>query len=77
MQKMRWLGGIFNDLLARHATANQSERAILEPVIFTLTVNYRRDLKHGRINPDDRARIDALLTAYQASAAPIRRKKNR
>lgn len=50
---------------------------ILEPVIYSKTIDYRRDLKRNKIHPDDRARINVLLTEYQASAAPILRKKNR
>ena len=77
MRRLSQPGGHFEELLLLHDAAPPSERAILEPVIFTRAINYKRDLRRGKINPDDRDRIDALLAAYQASAAPIPRKKNR
>ena len=69
------LRGIFGSLLVLHSRAAPAERAILEPVIYSKAINYRRDVKRNKIHPDDRARIDVLLAEYQASAAPILRKR--
>ena len=77
MRRLIWPGGHFEELLLLHNAALPAERAILEPVIYSKAINHRRDVKRNKINPDDRDRIDALLAAYQASAAPIPRKKNR
>jgi hypothetical protein len=77
MRRLSWPGGHFEELLLLHDAAPPAERAILEPVIYSKAINYRRDVKRNRIKPDDRARIDVLLAAYKASAAPIPRKKNK
>jgi hypothetical protein len=77
MRRLIWPGGRFEELLLLHDGAPSTERAILEQVIYSKAINYRRDVKRNRINPDDQARINVLLTAYHASAAPIPRKKNR
>jgi hypothetical protein len=77
MPRLSWPGGRFEELLLLHDAAPPADRAILEPVIYSKAINYRRDVKRKRISPDDRDRIDVLLTAYKASAAPIPRKKNR
>ena len=46
-------GGIFGELLVLHSRAVPADRAILEPVIFTRVINYKRDLKRNKINLDD------------------------
>jgi len=46
-----------------HTAASAAERAILEPVIFSKSVDYRRDVKCGKINRNERT--DALLARYK------------
>jgi hypothetical protein len=36
----------------------------LEPVIYSQSITYRRDVKRGSINPDPN--LDALLAGYKA-----------
>ena len=57
-----------------HADASDAERGILEPVIFSKVVNYKRDVKRNQITQEDRARTDALLADY--NVALLRRKRN-
>jgi hypothetical protein len=57
------LGVLFDTLLERHRDATKAERTILEPLIFTKSVDYRRDVKRRRISPD--ATTDGLLTEYK------------
>jgi hypothetical protein len=59
-----WRGRIFDDLVQRHATSSEAEHAILEPVIYSQSITYRRDVKRGSINPDPN--LDALLAGYKA-----------
>jgi len=75
MPRLSWPGGRFEELLLLHDAAPPAERATLEQVIYSKAINYRRDVKRNKIHPDDRARIDVLLAEYQASAAPILRKR--
>jgi hypothetical protein len=46
-----------------HKDATDAERAILEPVIYSASINYRRDVKRGKITRD--AMTDAMLARYK------------
>jgi hypothetical protein len=46
-----------------HASASAAQRGILEPIIFSKAVDYRRDVKRGIIHSE--ARIDELLKAHK------------
>jgi hypothetical protein len=54
-------------LLTMHAHASDAERVILEPVIFSKSVDYRRDVKRGKIERDPTT--DAQLAAYAGRIA--------
>ena len=55
---------VFNDLLELHADADDALRSILESVIYSKTIDYRRDVKHGKIDNEEKARTDAALRRY-------------
>jgi hypothetical protein len=63
----------FNDLLHRHSTASPAERATIEPVVFSKTVDYRRDVKRRKIAAD--AATDELLRKYKPEHVKRKRKK--
>ena len=62
-RKPIWRATIFDTLLERHQAASEAERVILQPIIFSKSVDYRRDVKRGKISPD--ATIDGLLAKYK------------
>ena len=45
-----------------HAEMNDAERAIADPIIFSKSVDYRRDVKRGKIDRDPTT--DAQLADY-------------
>lgn len=66
-------GVLFDDLLTAHANARDAERSILEPVIFSKAVDYRRDVKQHKIGLEEKAQTDALLADYNARVTPAKR----
>lgn len=50
--------------MSAHATATPAEREVLEPVIFSKLVDYRRDVKRGKITADPTT--EKLLATYTA-----------
>jgi hypothetical protein len=70
-------GVLFDSLLRRHATASAAaERAILEPTIFSKVVDYRRDVKRGKVTAEDKAITDSLLAQYKPTTSKKRTKKS-
>jgi hypothetical protein len=53
--------------------ANDADRALIEPVIFSKTVDYRRDVKRRKIAAD--AATDELLRKYKPEHVKRKRKK--
>lgn len=51
-----------------HVDSSEAMRGILEPVIFTKSITYKRDVKRGVIKLDPST--DALLAAYKARLQP-------
>jgi hypothetical protein len=49
-----------------HADASNAERAVLEPIIFTKAVDYRRDVKQNKISAENQAHTGTLLFDYNA-----------
>jgi hypothetical protein len=62
-------------LLRQHATATPAERAIIEPVIFSKAVDYRRDVKRGKVSAEDQAATNELLARYKPTTERKPRKK--
>ncbi len=56
-----------------HAAARDAERTVLEPVIFSKAVDYRRDVKQNKISPEEKIQTDALLAGYNARVTPAKR----
>jgi hypothetical protein len=69
-----WRATIFGNLLHKHATASPAERAIIEPLIFSRLVDYRRDVKRG-IAAD--AATDELLSNYKPTTEHVKRKRKK
>lgn len=67
------LGVVFNTLLRRHA-GSPTDRAIIEPAIFSKVVDYRRDVKRGQVA--DPA-TDALLANYKPTTEHPKRKRKK
>jgi hypothetical protein len=48
----------------------------IEPTIFSKVVDYRRDVKRGKISAEDRAVTDSLLADYKPTTPKKREKKS-
>ena len=57
-----------------YASSPPAERSLIEPVISSLTINYMRDLRKGKIKPDPA--IDAAQSRYTAHYADRQRKRS-
>jgi hypothetical protein len=67
----------FNDLLRKHANAAPAERALIEPILFSRLVDFRRDVKRGRITAKDKGVTDALLAKYKPTTEHVRQKRKK
>jgi hypothetical protein len=77
-RRLSWHGAIFNNLLTIHTAATPVERSILEPIIYSKFINYRRDIKQHKICAADKVRTDALLADYHLRITPpLKRSKTR
>jgi hypothetical protein len=76
-QKLSFPGGRFRYLCQLHSLASPAERTILESIIFSKVVDYRRDVKRGKISPENKAITDSLLAQYKPTTERQARKRKK
>jgi hypothetical protein len=69
-------GVLFDSLLRRHVTASAAERSLIETAVFPKIVDYRRDVKRGKVSAEDKAITDSLLAQYKPTTTKKRTKKS-
>jgi hypothetical protein len=55
--------------------ANDAERALIEPVVFSRLVDFRRNVRRGNITAEEKVATDALLANYKPTTEYPRKKK--
>jgi hypothetical protein len=66
---MRWdekisLRGLFSDLIDEHRLASPTVRRMLEPVIFSKTVDWRKDARRGQVPEEERLAMEQRIRDY-------------